>query len=161
MLQRRRNKRRGVIALEAALVYPAFFILLFGIIILGMGVFRYEQVACQAREVARVASVRGAKWAAETKQTAKTEAQLKAEVAVPLAVGMDASLLEVKVHWVDEATGIVHPWDTAAKTATSKTATGETVTNRVRVSVTYQWAPSFFGWGAQTLQSVSEMPMAY
>src|SRR5688500_11022157 len=83
-----RCKRRGAVALEAAVVYSAFFLLLFAVILCGMGVFRYQQVACQAREVARAASVRGSTWAKETKQTRKTEAQFKTEIAVPLGVGM-------------------------------------------------------------------------
>ena len=38
----RRYRRRGAVAVEAAVVYPVLFLLLLGVIVGGMGVFRYQ-----------------------------------------------------------------------------------------------------------------------
>ena len=37
-------KRRGVSAVEAAVVYPITMLLLLGTVVLGLGVFRYQQI---------------------------------------------------------------------------------------------------------------------
>ena len=43
-------RRRGAIALEAAIVMNVLFFLLLGVIVLGMGVFRYQQMVHLAHE---------------------------------------------------------------------------------------------------------------
>ena len=55
MLSRRQS--RGQTLVEFALVAPLFFMLIFGIIIIGIGVFYQQQVAHAAREAARFAVV--------------------------------------------------------------------------------------------------------
>ena len=42
------RRRRAATTVEAAFVYPVMFFLLFGLIVGGLGVFRYQTVACQA-----------------------------------------------------------------------------------------------------------------
>ena len=56
--------RRGAAMVEAAVVYPVTLLLLIGTIVLGLGIFRYEQVQSLAREGARYASVRGPDYVA-------------------------------------------------------------------------------------------------
>jgi len=51
---------RGQAMVELALVFPLFVMLLFGIIILGIGVFYSQQVTNAAREAARYASIHSA-----------------------------------------------------------------------------------------------------
>ena len=53
----RRRNCRGQTMVELALVAPLFFMVIFGIIILGIGVFYQQQVAHAAREAARFAIV--------------------------------------------------------------------------------------------------------
>ncbi|HEX4813539.1 MAG TPA: TadE family protein [Nonomuraea sp.] len=53
----RRDHARGQTMVELALVAPLFFMVIFGIIILGIGVFYQQQVANAAREAARYAIV--------------------------------------------------------------------------------------------------------
>ena len=48
-----------------------------------------------------------------------------------------------------------------SKDVLSITAQGEYVTNTVRITVSYQWTPDFLGLGPLSLQSTSEIPMAY
>jgi hypothetical protein len=68
MLTRKRAEillnRRGLSMVEAASIYPVTLLLLVGGLVLGVGVFRYEQLQSLAREGARFASVRGPDYAA-------------------------------------------------------------------------------------------------
>ena len=62
---RNASNRRGVSAIEAGIVYPITMMVLIGQLVLGIGVFRYEQLQFLAREGARYASVHGPTYAAE------------------------------------------------------------------------------------------------
>jgi len=153
-------RRRGAVVVETALVIPVLLVLMIGLIVCGFGVFRYQQVAGLAREGARWASVRGGDYQKDAAQSPPTEQQIAAQAVIPFAVGMDPSNLTVQVQWVDRGSGTVWDWDAAPKDVRSITATGEYVTNTVRVTVTYQWTPGAF-WNPMALQSVTEMPMSY
>jgi len=60
MMRRCKSRsRRGAVLVEAAVVYPVFLLFLLGILVLGLGVFRYGQLAALSWEGARWASVRG------------------------------------------------------------------------------------------------------
>jgi Flp pilus assembly protein TadG len=54
--------RRAATAVECAIVYPATFILILGLIITAQGVARYQEVAALAREASRYASTHGAQY---------------------------------------------------------------------------------------------------
>lgn len=156
----RRPARPGVAALETAFVLPVFIFLLLGLLTGGMGVFRYQQVACLAREAARRASVCGADYQKETNQTSPTQAEIIQQSVTPLAVGMDPASLNVTVQWMNQATNTTQSWDSAPKDVKSINASGEYVTNSVSVTVTYTWAPGLF-LGPVTLTSVSQVPMSF
>ncbi len=79
----RRQRRTGAILIESAMIYPILLVLVFAIIILGVGVFRYQQVAHAAREGARWAAVHGAKYADETGRPAATAADVYANAIAP------------------------------------------------------------------------------
>jgi Flp pilus assembly protein TadG len=149
------------VLVESALVYPVVVLLLFGLIVGGLGVFRYQLVACQAREAARWASVRGANWQKSTGTSSPTTSEIVQQVVLPLTAGMDPKKLTVQVQWIDQTTGTAYDWDGASKAPTGTTSTGDTVANRVRVTVTYQWFPEVFLTGPLNLKSVSEIPMAF
>ena len=156
-----RSRRRGAVVVESAVVYPLLFLLLFGLIVGGLGVFRYQQVACQAREAARWASVRGSNWAKQTGNTSPTAAQIAQQAVAPLTAGMDPTKLTVQVQLVNLVAGTVTDWDPATKAVVTLNNAGASVTNRVRVTVTYRWSPEFFFVGSLNLKSVSEIPMAF
>ena len=59
MMLRRQTARPGTVLVEAAFIYPVLFLLVLAVILLGLGVFRYQQVAHVAREASRWASVHG------------------------------------------------------------------------------------------------------
>jgi Flp pilus assembly protein TadG len=162
MLYRRaRVLRRGAVLVESAVVYPLLFLLLFGLIIGGLGVFRYQQVACQAREAARWTSVRGANWPKRTGSPCPTVADITSAAVTPLAAGMNPQSLSVQVQVIDLVHGTATDWDASDKAPVTMTNTGDQVTNRVRVTVTYQWMPELFLAGPLNLKSVSELAMAY
>jgi Flp pilus assembly protein TadG len=161
MRLRTRTARRGAVILESAVVYPLLFLLLLGLIVGGLGVFRYQQVACQAREATRFASVHGGRWQKDTGGTSPTQDQILQQVVLPLAAGMDPNKLSLQVQWIDETKGATVSWNQAGKWPTGMSPAGNSVTNRVRATVTYQWWPEVFLTGPINLRSVSEVPMAY
>jgi Flp pilus assembly protein TadG len=161
MLRRAPRPRRGALAAEAAIVYPVMIFLLLLLIVGGMGVFRYQQVACLAREAARWASVRGADYQKDTGKAAPTQDQIRQQAALPLAAGMDPQQLTVQVQWVNGVTGQAVDWDASSKAPTTQASDGSLVSNTVRVTVNYQWSATLAPVGPLNLRSVSEMPISY
>jgi Flp pilus assembly protein TadG len=153
-------RRRGAVAIETAIVFPVLVFLLLALIAGGLGVFRYQQTACLAREAARWASVRGSGWQQDTGQTCPTQSDIQTNAVLPLAVGMDPQQLSVQVQWVNGATGQAVAWDNSTRAPTSQNGNGNTVSNTVRVTVTYQWSPNLLAVGPLTFRSVSEVPMS-
>jgi Flp pilus assembly protein TadG len=161
VLRRRSARRKGAVLVESAVIYPLLFLLLFGLIVGGLGVFRFQQVACQAREAARWASVRGSSWQMETGKAPVTKKQIVEEAVLPLASGMDTARLTVDVEWIDQVAGKTYDWDDAAKVPNGTANTGERVSNRIRVTVIYRWVPELPILGPVNLKSVSEIPMSF
>jgi Flp pilus assembly protein TadG len=162
MLQHRmRRPRIGALAVEAAIVHPVMLFLMLAIFVGGTGVFRYQQVACQAREAARYAAVHGSDWHRQTDQSSPTQNDILNNVVTPLAAGMDKQSLSLKIFWIDAVTGNSEDWDTARKDPQSLTKTNDYVTNKVRVTVTYQYSPAIYFFGSLTFTSTSEYPMSY
>ncbi len=156
----RQVDRRAALAIEAAVVYPVLIFLLLGLIIGGMGVFRYQQVACQAREAARWASVRGSDWANTTDQPSPTQKQIFDQAVAPFTAGMDTSKIAIQVQWIDQASGQIYDWD-SGKRHPKSVKSGDYVTNKVRVTITYQWSPGLLIVGPLYLKSCSEIPMSF
>jgi Flp pilus assembly protein TadG len=152
------QRRRAALVVEGAIVYPVLFLLLFGLIVGGIGVAQYQEVACQAREASRYACVRGSNWAKATGKSSPTAAQITSAAVLPVAAGMDESKLTVQVQWVNGVTGAAVDWDSSSKAPTTQTSKGA-VANLVRVTVSYQWFPDWGVVGPMTLKSVSEMAM--
>lgn len=156
-----RHRRRAAVTAEAALVLIVLVVVMLGTMVCGVGVFRHQQVACMAAEAARYASVHGGDYVKDTPRAAPTRQQIVAAAVTPKAAGMEPGAVAVAVEWVDKgANGQVIDWDSASKDVRSVTVGGEYVTNTVRVTVTYHWAPGVF-FGPTTLTAVCELPMAY
>lgn len=155
-----RTTKHGAVAVEAAIVLPLLFLLVFGIIVGGINVFHHQQVASLAREGARYASVRGADFQKDENQSSPTQAQILERAILARAVGMDPDAISVTVEWIDRGTGTVYPWDTAGKDVHSISLTGEYVSNTVRVTVSYTAATGLLG-DPVTLRGVCEMPMSH
>jgi Flp pilus assembly protein TadG len=142
--------RRGTTAVEFALTCPIVFFLLFAIMIGGLGVFRYQQIAALAREGARWASVHGGLYASETGQPAATPADVYSSAIQPLSVALNSGQLSYSV-----------TWDANNQPYTLDPMTGDPVANTVTVTVTYQWIPELLLVGPFTLNSTSTAQMSY
>jgi Flp pilus assembly protein TadG len=147
----RSEPRAGATAVECAVVYSLTFLLLFGLIVGGLGVFRYQQIASLAREATRWAAVHGAQYQAETGQRAATPRDVFDKAVAPNAVALDLRQLSYTVTW-DADNGPYH--------TTVVNGDVVAVTNTVTVQLTYQWFPEAF-FGGVTLTSSSTVPMSY
>jgi Flp pilus assembly protein TadG len=158
-MTRSRVTRRGTAAVETALALLVLLLLVCGLIAGGIGVFRTQQVTCLAGEGARWAGVRGSNYQLDANAPSPTTQQIIDQAVLPVAVSMNPSDISVTVEWIDNSTGTVWGWDGSPKSVRSVTATGEYVSNTVRVTVTYMWAPGMF-WGTTAMQGVCELPMS-
>jgi hypothetical protein len=151
----RTPRRRGTALIEGAIVFTTTFVLLFGIIVGGLGVFRHQQVATLAREGARYASVHGGQYREEAGLPVGTADDWKADIyqngLVPYMVGLDPGRLSYTVEW---SHGDNYPLRVT-------TDNGQAEINLVTVTVTYNWLPEVFLVGPITMTSTSRVPMAY
>lgn len=109
-----RSRRRGAALVEAAVVIPVFLLLVVGGVVLGLGLFRYQEVAHLARESARWASLQDASLRTNAQQMKE---QILANVLTPKAVGIQPKAITV---------------------ATTSTAGSTTVT------LSYAWTPEAY-----------------
>jgi len=133
---------------EMAVVVPILVLVLFGLVIGGLGIFRYHQIACLAREAARFASVHGLDYQRETGLPAATPDSIYQDVVLANAAALTPSRLTCTVTW-DRS-------NLASEMLPDKTIRG----NVVIVTVSYDWIPEAF-FGRVTLTSTSKMPMSY
>jgi Flp pilus assembly protein TadG len=159
MVRRNTRERRGAVTVEAAIVLPVLLFLLLMLLIGGIGVFRYQQVACLAREGTRWASVRGTGWQMDTGQTPPTQQDILQNAVLPLAVGMDPNAITIQAEWLNGETGAVTAWDSSPKSPLSLSKTNQGVSNRIRVTVNYVWTPGVLIPGSLNMSSVSEVAM--
>jgi Flp pilus assembly protein TadG len=160
-MQRSHSIRRGAMTVEAALVLPVMVFLLLALVVGGMGVFRYQQVACLAREAARYASVHGSLYQQATDNNSPTEQEIVQNAVQPMAIGMDTTKITAQIEWISGLTGDAVAWDSSKKTPRSLTNTNQAVTNSVRIRISYVWSPGVLLPGSITLTSTSVMPMSF
>lgn len=160
-LQPRSKARRGVTVVETAVVILAFFVLVFGMLDLGIGVFNYHVLSNAARHMARQAIIHGDRAPPEMNQwppddpsnydyanpfiTQADESNEIAETLRPYLAGMDASAVTLRMEWISGAN-----------------ANG---TNRVQVTLTAPFRPTLtcvFGPSARfPMRASSTMLMAH
>jgi Flp pilus assembly protein TadG len=144
-----RSRRSGATAVEIALVYPPLLLFTFGLIVVGLGIFRYQETAALAREGARWACVHGGQWATEQNLgTLTTSTDVYNNAILLHAAGLDTSKLTYSVTWDDSG-----QMPTYTSGASSKT-------NKVTVTVNYSWVPELY-LGSMTLSSTSETTVSY
>jgi Flp pilus assembly protein TadG len=174
MIRKRSVRRRwGSTAVECAFVYPITFFLIFGLLIGGTGIFRYQQVAHLAREAARFASVHGGQYAQDNAAAIRAkelpnvdENYLATSIVAGGAVALDPSRLTTMVSvnttrgsfaW-DNTTATYNRWPYSTIIQDNKVIP---VQNTVSVTVTYSWFPELYLVGPISLQSTAVMPMSY
>lgn len=152
----RRQRRTGAALVETALVYPILFLLVLGIIMLGIGVFRYQQVAHAAREGARWAAVHGAKYSQETGNPAATPQDVFDTVILPQMARVSSANISYAVTWnQDNRQTYSYVYTNPTTGATSVRSRQNTVS----VTVGYTWDTGFFG--VIPVSSTTVMTMSY
>lgn len=145
----RPRPRPAATMVEFAVVGTATFVILLGLLIGGLGIFRYQQVARLARDASRWASVHGAQYALDTGNPAATPTDVYNQVIAPNATALDLGHLNYSV-----------TWNTNNSPYHIVTTNGQqtNVANTVTVTITYQWLPeAFLGGITMTSTSVSVM----
>ena len=127
--------RRGLSAVECAAVYPVAVLLLMGTLILGLGVFRYQQLQFLARQGARYASVHGPTYASESGQSKASTDTVLSHVQ-GMAVGLDGL------------------------NCSRVSYSASTVPCTVSVTLTYTWTPGS-PFSPMTWTVTSTMPVTY
>jgi Flp pilus assembly protein TadG len=141
--------RRGVTAVECAIVLPVTFLLFFGIVVGAMGIFRYHEVATLAREGARYASTHGYQYRKDAGLAMGTSQDWSSDIytngIAPFMVNLDPNQFTYQVSWPDvvNQTGKPDNWPGS----------------RVDVTITYQWLPEVLFLGPITFSSTSSMPI--
>ena len=146
-----RHDRAGMTVVESAVVFPVTFLLILGLLVGGLGVFRYQEMATLARRAARYAAVHGAQYARDTGKPAATPDDIYNNAIKPYAVSLDLTKL---------AYSVSYNADNSPATVSVQNGTVVNVTNTVTVTVSYNWVPEAF-LGGITLTSTSVLPMAY
>ena len=144
-----RTRRSGAVLVEAAFIYPILFLLILAILMLGLTVFRYQQVTHAACEASRYASVHGATYSEEMGMPAATEADIINNVVVP-QLGIPANQVTCTVVWNTSN----KPTHTVIDTSGPQPVT-KSVANTVSVTVTYSWRTGWFGTIPVSSTSVS------
>ena len=132
---KKRVDRRGTTVVECAAVYPLAILLVFGTLVIGLGIFRFEQLHFLAREGARYASVHGPAYASATGNSQATTSTVLTHVS-SMAVALNG----------------------LACTSVSYSST--TLPCTVSVTLSYQWKPEAF-LALTTWTVTSTMPVTY
>jgi Flp pilus assembly protein TadG len=141
--------RSAATAVECAFILPITFFLLLGLVVGGMGVFRYQEMVTLAREGARYASTHGHQYRKDAGLPVGTSTDWSTDVYTnaiqPNVVALDPSLLSYQVSWPDviNQPGKPDNWPGS----------------RVDVTVSYQWFPEVYLVGPFVLTSTSSMPI--
>ncbi len=172
-IHRRPRSRRGVTAVEAAIVYPVTFLLVLGLVITAQGVARYQEVSALARSASRYASTHGANYRKDAglavgsagtsagtsnslfwystdptqssgSDTSWTGATYDAAVR-PKLVALDPTKLAFKMGYPSVINQSTKPDNWPG--------------SQVTVTVTYQWVPDLYLVGPYNLSSTSSLPI--
>jgi Flp pilus assembly protein TadG len=144
------RRRRGSNLVETAVVLPVSLMLIIGTCVIGLGIFRYQQMATLAREGARYASVHGTQYQQDTLNAAATPTDVYNNAILPMAVGLNPTYLTYYV-----------TWDKTNSPTSPVGSNSQPQQNTVSVTVNYQWTPELYITGPITLTSKSVMPMSY
>ena len=148
MILRNQSRRSAATAVEMAFIAPVFVFLLFALIVGGLGIFRYNQIAHLARQGARYASVRGLDYHTENNKPAATQDSVRNEAIIPNASALDPNSLTVSVTW------------DKSNAPKQFLPDGTVRSNYVIVTVSYKWLPEALIKGG-TMTCTSKMPVTY
>jgi Flp pilus assembly protein TadG len=167
--------------IESAIVLPAVFLLMLGLLVGGLGVFRYQEMAHIARETARYASVHGSRYAADNPSAAAVDLAALKAYAASKAVSLDTTQWTITVQMTVFAPGATSSsaappaastvdWDDTTNNqkhspysswTQTDTGTATTANNLVTVTITYPWIPELWLVGPINLSSTATLAMSY
>jgi Flp pilus assembly protein TadG len=172
---RRAKRRQGALVVESAVVLPLTFLLILGLIIGGVGCFRYNEMAHLARETARFASTHAGSYMSENSKAITNGTlpkvdynYLKNNIAFAEAAGLNTANLTVTVKIITPSG--TYNWDdttsnknrqTVTTVTNPNTKTSQNVSNMVQVTVSYKWMPELYLAGPITLSSTAVQALAY
>jgi hypothetical protein len=149
MRSRRHTARPAATVVECAIILPVTFLLMLSLLVGGMGIFRYQEVATLAREGARYASTHGHQFRKDAGLPLGDSTAWSSDIfqngISPMVVNLDASSLTYQVNWPDVVNQPGKPDNWPG--------------SQVTVTVTYQWFPEMYIAGPVTLTSTSSMPI--
>jgi Flp pilus assembly protein TadG len=166
-MSRRSAARQGATVVEFAVVAPVTFLILLGLVVGGLGVFRYQEVAHLAREATRYASCHGGDYQFDG-MPAKTGVPAvfsNADIQAYLSgktFALDPTKLTVNISW--SAPASITPVNLPIYLIVDPTippSLQKVEANYVTVTVTYQWMPEVFLVGPINLTSTSTIAMSY
>jgi Flp pilus assembly protein TadG len=164
---RRPEARQGAAIIEFAVVAPVTFLLVLGLIVGGLGVFRYQEVAHLAREATRYASTHGGDYQLDGLPTSTGVPSVisNAEIQAYLAgktVALDSTKLTVNASWSAPSSIVPLNLPTYLLVDPNVPPSQQKVErNYVSVTVTYQWMPEGFVIGPINLTSTSKIAVSY
>jgi Flp pilus assembly protein TadG len=147
-----RETRSGTTLVESAVVYPFVILMIFGLMIGGLGVFRYQEMSSLARRAARYAIVHGQQWAQDTGNTAATPTDIYNNAISPYLVILNPANLNYSVSYNS---------DNRAGSSIIVNGDVKLQGNTVSVTVSYNWVPEALLGTGVTLSSTSVMAMSY
>jgi hypothetical protein len=167
--RRARQRNRGATLVESAVVLLVTFTLLFGLIVGGLGVSRYQAVAELAREATRAGSVRGGQyrldhglpagttsdWSADLYTDGVARFPSQAAMVNVREFGLDPNRLTYTCTWSKGYNG--QPDNYATYVDANRDVHGNTLT----VTVSYDWLPETIITGPITFSSTSQIAITY
>jgi Flp pilus assembly protein TadG len=160
-------RRRGAAVVEFAIVAPVVVLIIFGLMVGGLGVARYQEIAHLARECTRYASTHGGNYQREgiDQQTGVPAVASVSDLHSFLAgkaVLLDPSKIQIDLSWTAPSGMTPANIPTYVDTDPNLATPGQVVIqNNVIVTLQYDWFPEAYLVGPITLTSTSEMPMSY
>jgi TadE-like protein len=157
--------RTAASTVEFAIVAAVSLFFILAMLIGGVGIFRYQEVAHLAREGCRYASTHGGQYQKDGIATQTGVAQVISSADVqayllPKTAALDTNKLSIAASWSPPAKAT--PINMPTYVDTSNAKVGEvTIQNYVTVTVSYQWFPELYLVGPITLTSTSTMPVTY
>jgi Flp pilus assembly protein TadG len=153
-------RRSGAVVVECAIIFPAMFLLTLGLLVGGLGVYRYNEVAHISHSTARFASVHGGAYEIEnsTQIAAGTLPSVDntylQNYAANMAIACNPAYLTVTANCITRS-------GTNTWSVTNNGVTSGGNQDVISVTVTYAWYPELFLSGPINLTHTAVLPMSY
>ncbi|MBY0523979.1 MAG: hypothetical protein K2R98_11305 [Gemmataceae bacterium] len=155
------TRRSGAVVIECAIIYPVIFMMTIGLVVGGLGVYRYNELAHLSHSCARYASVHGGGYSSENKVAISAGTLPSVDLAYlqnyvkNQAILLDKTKLTVSVNMITSAGS--NPWSLT----NNGVVTGGNA-DVVSVTVTYVWVPEVaYFTGPITMSHTAVLPMSY